>query len=288
MTDPKTATARPPLTDYHTHNFRCFHAEGDVPDYVAQALELGFGQIGASDHIPVSKPHYQGYRMRLETIPEYRDTVAMAREKWRGKIDVLYGIEAEYDEDPQTVRECESLFEREAFDYVIGSVHFFNGRDGQGIRGAVWDVVDRVDGPEREELVIRYFDLVGEMAATGLYDIAGHLDVIFRHIGGVKEPRGRLEKSILRALDSIADAGMSMEVNTSGRRYDKQEPFPSLWIIGHALDREISLQINSDAHAPDQVGAWHNETFEQIASLGKPVQFARYAKREKQTLAAPV
>lgn len=271
--------SKAPLTDYHTHNFRCFHADDDVMDYALKAIELGFSQIGASDHIPVSKPHYQGYRMLLETLPEYREAVLATQNKLRGKIEVLYGIEAEYDEDPLTLRECEAIFEKEAFDYVIGSVHFFNGRDGQGVRGAVWDVVTRVDGVEREELLVRYFGLVGEMAATRAYDIVGHFDVICRHIGWAQDPSGLLEKSICRALDQIAESGMTLEVNTSGRRYSKGQPFPSPWILRKALEREIPMMINSDAHAPQETGAWHSETFNEIISLGIPVQFSRYEKR---------
>ncbi len=268
-----------PLTDYHTHNFRCFHADGDIADYAGEALALGFTQIGASAHIPVSKPHYQGYRMKRDTLPEYRESVAMTRSKLRGQIEVLYGIEAEYDEDPQTLRECVAIFGEENFDYVIGSVHFFNGRDGQGIRGAVWDVIDQVDGVEQEELLVRYFGLVGEMARTKCYDIVGHFDVIVRHIGWADDPSGKIEKAICIALDDIAGAEMTMEVNTSGRRYGNAQPFPSTWIIRKALERGIPLMINSDAHAPGQTGAWHKETFEQILSLGLPAQFARYHKR---------
>ncbi len=275
-----------PLTDYHTHNFRCFHAEGDILDYAMKAAELGFTQIGASDHIPISKPHYQGYRMKEGTLPEYREAVQMARSKLHGKIEVLYGIEAEYDEDPQTLRECLSIFNREDFDYVIGSVHFYNGHDGQGIRGAVWDVISRVDGMEREELLIRYFGLVRGMAQTKAYDIVGHFDVITRHIGWPRDPSGKLEKAICLALDQIAESAMPMEVNTSGRRYGNKQPFPSPWIIRKALEREIPLQINSDSHAPDQVGTWHHDTFAQITDLGLPVQFARFKGRVKSLTSA--
>ena len=38
-------------TNYHTHNFRCNHAIGNVEDYIKIAIEEGFDEIGTPDHL---------------------------------------------------------------------------------------------------------------------------------------------------------------------------------------------------------------------------------------------
>ena len=55
------------LTNYHTHTFRCQHANGTVEDYVREAIAKGFDILGMSDHVPY--PHYEfGYRMPMAEI----------------------------------------------------------------------------------------------------------------------------------------------------------------------------------------------------------------------------
>ena len=51
-------------TNYHTHTKLCNHAEGMPIDYVARAVELGYREIGISDHGPLLKEWH--YRMTIE------------------------------------------------------------------------------------------------------------------------------------------------------------------------------------------------------------------------------
>ena len=58
------------LTNYHTHCFRCQHADGTVEDYVLQALKHKFDILGMSDHVPY--PHHDyGFRMEMAEIWDY-------------------------------------------------------------------------------------------------------------------------------------------------------------------------------------------------------------------------
>ena len=36
-------------TNYHTHNYRCNHADGTIEDYIKVAIEEGYDEIGISD-----------------------------------------------------------------------------------------------------------------------------------------------------------------------------------------------------------------------------------------------
>ena len=43
------------IANYHTHTKLCGHAIGMSEDYVKQALERGFLEIGISDHGPIPR-----------------------------------------------------------------------------------------------------------------------------------------------------------------------------------------------------------------------------------------
>lgn len=43
--------------NYHTHTYRCGHANGSEEDMVKAALAMGIEELGFSEHIPM--PHYR-------------------------------------------------------------------------------------------------------------------------------------------------------------------------------------------------------------------------------------
>ena len=54
---------------FHSHTFRCGHAEGDVEDYVLLAIKHGLKIYGVSDHVflpGVIQPHTRGDYSYLE------------------------------------------------------------------------------------------------------------------------------------------------------------------------------------------------------------------------------
>ena len=42
--------------NYHTHTYRCGHAVGNEREYVEKAIELGFSELGFSEHAPMPFP----------------------------------------------------------------------------------------------------------------------------------------------------------------------------------------------------------------------------------------
>ena len=87
-------------TNYHTHNFRCNHAIGNVEDYIKIAIEEGFDEIGISDHLPHPGKNIDNEsRMTYEEIPEYFAEIDEAIKKYGDKISIKKGIEGEYFED---------------------------------------------------------------------------------------------------------------------------------------------------------------------------------------------
>ena len=74
--------------NYHTHTWRCNHAEPDERAYVQAALDTGLKVLGFSDHspYPFDDGYCSGFRMRCDQTAEYIRTIAALRDECRGDI----------------------------------------------------------------------------------------------------------------------------------------------------------------------------------------------------------
>ncbi|MGO4950540.1 histidinol-phosphatase HisJ [Paenibacillus sp. DRB1-1] len=234
--------------DYHTHHARCGHAIGSLEEYVQQGIRLGLDQLGLSDHMPLLhvKPadYYPEMAMPMEELPRYVEECLELKERFKGQIDIRVGLEGDYIEGWE--REIEDIITAYPWDYVIGSVHFLGE----------WDVTDfrqvhHWEGKNVLEVYRTYYDAVSKAAATGLYDIMGHLDVIKRFGYHPKpeemEELRELERS---ALSAVARNGRAMELNASGLSKPCAEMFPSRRMLEEAFTLGIPLTVGSDAHDP--------------------------------------
>ena len=106
-------------TDYHNHTSLCRHARGMPWDYVKRAVELGYEEIGISDHGPLLDDFF----IRM-TMKEYEEVYLPALEKalaeFKDQIKIYRGLEIE--SLPNQVRHYEKLLED--LDYLILGQHF--------------------------------------------------------------------------------------------------------------------------------------------------------------------
>ena len=58
-------------TNYHTHTYRCGHADGKDEDYVRQALGAGMYELGFSDHIMLANFSQLGVRGDFSLFEDY-------------------------------------------------------------------------------------------------------------------------------------------------------------------------------------------------------------------------
>jgi histidinol-phosphatase (PHP family) len=165
--------------------------------------------------------------------------------QYRGRINVLLGLEMDY------VPGMETDLQRQAqaypWDYLIGSIHYLDPE----CRIGAWS---RNLPLEADEHYVQYYRLVQQLIRSGLYDIIGHLDVVKRS-GRLPGPRAAAELETTLVL--AAQHQCCLEINTSGYRHtDAVIPgsYPSLDIAGRMLELGLVLVVNSDAHAPEQVG----------------------------------
>lgn len=108
--------------NYHTHTYRCGHAIGTDEEYVLAAIEKGFKEIGFSDHIFLPNMNQEGMRGKYEELDGYLSSLKALREKYKDRIKIYIGFEAEW------YKGCykdyyESLLRDKGVDYLILGQH---------------------------------------------------------------------------------------------------------------------------------------------------------------------
>lgn len=264
------------LADYHIHTHLCGHANGDPDEYTSNALKNGIQEICFTDHAPDPDGYDPGNRMSIDKFPEYRNIVASAKDN-NPELTILYGVEADY--YPGCERFLNPWLKENDFDLVLGSVHYIKewGFDNPAEK-KVWESVN-INNAWSD-----YFSLIGKLADSSMYDIIGHLDLPKKF--GHRPPDDELSSLASSALDKIAQANMSIELNTSGLRKPAKEIYPSLLLLKMARKRNISICFGSDSHSPIHVGCDFNKALKLAKEAGYS-ECARYRKRKKTLFPLP-
>ena len=86
--------------DTHTHTARCGHAGGSDEAFVEAAIARGLDAIAVTEHAPFywlpPERHDPTLAMAAEELPRYVDDMLALAERYRGRIEVLCGVEADY------------------------------------------------------------------------------------------------------------------------------------------------------------------------------------------------
>lgn len=263
------------LADYHTHTLLCNHAKGWPLEYARAAMERGLEELGISDHNPMPQTlePFDDWRMRLADLPRYFDAVAEAREAYPG-LPIRLGLEIDFISGHEEW--IEKLAGMAEWDYLIGAVHYI---------APGWDV----DNPRhlwqfRERLVDEiwqlYFTAYERCIRSGLFDFVAHPDLPKKF--GYR-PKGDLRRFYEPTITALAETGVAFEINTSGLRKPAGECYPAPEFLRMAHEAGVELLINSDAHAPGEVGAG----FEIAESLAREAGFTgtlRFLKRKRRSV----
>lgn len=254
------------IADLHNHTKLCNHAEGEIFEYVEKAIECGTKYFGFSEHAPMNFD--QKYRISFDQMKSYENAVLSAKELYKDKIEILLGYEVDFLKNYMDERVLSA-----DVDYLIGSVHFINewGFDNP-------EFIGNYENQNIDEIWQKYFNAIEEMANSGLFDIAGHLDLIkiFKFM-----PKKDINTIAKNALLAIKKADMSIEINVAGFRKPIGEAYPSLSLLNEAKKLDISITFASDAHKPEQVGIFNDEAIKMAKDAGYS-ECVFYRKRKKE------
>ena len=122
-----------------------------------------------------------------------------------------------------------------------------------------------------DEVWSTYFRWLGELAATGLYDILAHPDLV-KHWGRADVLRPWPEKDVRHyydiAMEQIAASGMAIELSTAGLRKPIGELYPDRAFLEMVADAGNPVALSSDAHTPDILGYGYDQALELLSEVG--------------------
>ncbi len=229
------------LTNYHTHCYRCQHAEGLESDYIKKAIEQDFDILGMSDHVPYPGD-FVGYRMNFDEISDYIETVRREAKRYSSKIEVLVGFESEYLASKRDY--YESLLTEYQVDYLALGPHFFE--QGSGTKSS-FDIDNTHD-------CITFAKSVAEALDTGYYAFVAHPDIV-----GVNCLQW--DKNMDEMTDIIINAAVKhdipLEVNANGIRRglwtdgdDAHYMYPHYKFWEKVAESGAKTIVSADCHAP--------------------------------------
>ena len=247
--------------NYHTHMKFCNHAEGDVIDYVNYANDLGFSELGMSDHGPIplnhhmtEKEYYDLYcqeNMDLEHFKLYLEQIDECRQKFKN-MKILKALECEYLYDNDDW--YKNL--RNQLDYLILGVHFYE------YEGHMIDTYKDIN----YDNVYSYVENVERALKSGLYDYLAHPDLFFFDY---KDKNGewvfddRCKDVAKKLIDLAVKYNVYFEINCNGVRFAKDKNDINMWrypninfwkIVKEYQDKnpnKLKLILGCDAHRPN-------------------------------------
>lgn len=242
--------------------------------FVEAAIERGLRELAFTDHVPLyflpGDDPDPGVAMTRAELPGYVDEVLSLKEEFRGRVDVLLGLEADYAEGHEDA--LSEILAAHEWDVVLGSVHWVAGgwidAPGSGRR-------HETEGSER--LWAEYYRLLSKAAASGLFDVLTHFDLPKKF--GHRMPAA-CDGAELEAVRAARASGVAVEVSSAGLRKTVAEEYPAPALLSRLVSAGVPIVFSSDAHAPAEV-AWGREAIEAAALAAGAREHLSFRKRER-------
>ena len=226
--------------NYHTHTFRCKHADGEDKEYVEAAIKAGIKTLGFSDHCPwiYDDDFVSKIRMLPDEVDDYCRSLEMLREEYKKDIRILIGFEAEY--LPALVEKQDAFLKDYPIDYMILGQHFLEH-----------ELFPYTGTETQDESVLKkYVDTVIEGLDSGRYLYLAHPDLI--------NYQGFLEiyaKHMLRLCHYLKEHNIPIEINMLGKYQGRHYPRTEFLALAGQVGN--SAIIGVDAHTPRHLQNHH-------------------------------
>ena len=244
-------------SDLHIHTV---YSDGvNTPEEMVQAaLRQGFHTLGFSDHAYVET---QDYCMKKGGTEAYRKEILALKEKYRGKIEILCGIEQDIYSDEPT----------DGYDYVIGSVHEIH-KDGQVLElEFTLPAAEQAIGVygDAYAMVEDYYRLVASLPPC---DIIGHLDVLTKFQQEKQlfdESHPRYRQAVSEAIKALLPMGAPFEVNVGAmNRGIRTTPYPAPWLLQYLCEQGAEVTLSGDCHNAESIGRHFDTALKLIRAAG--------------------
>lgn len=270
------------LTDYHMHlrsddlsaKADDFFNQSTVERFVEAARSRHVSEIGFSEHLYRFRQSIEvwDHPFWLENAVDDLDGYCEFLLKMKSSgMPVKLGLEVDWVEGRQ--EKLAAIIDAYPWDYVLGSVHFI-GELSVDYKHPDYDIWLKKD---TDEIWSLYFHALGEAAASGLFDILSHPDLV--KIWD-KKPDGDLRRFYEISLAKIAEADVAVEVSTAGLRKPVGEIYPSIDLLKLFIEAGKPVALSSDAHRPEDLGYGYDQAEQYLRSVGVE-EIATFDKRKR-------
>lgn len=257
--------------NWHTHTYRCKHAQGDAADYCAAAVSAGLSVLGFSDHSPMKDGRWSGVRMNYDQMPDYIRAIDEAVAAFPS-LKVFKGLECEWVPTLGAGYYADELRDRFGLHYIALAPHAFTMESGteKWIDTFHWNKSVPI---EEKAWLKGYARYVVEAIGTGLFDFVAHPDLLGCFCSSWTAESEAASRTIARAAK---DAGMPLEINASGFVHPwvadgnggDRAPYPWLPFWEVVADEGADVMINTDAHNPANIVANIDRAYEIAEKAG--------------------
>ncbi|PID72703.1 MAG: restriction endonuclease [Desulfobulbus propionicus] len=237
--------------DGHVHTSLCNHATGTMEEYVRAGIKNGLHTLCFLEHFETGI-HYQRSWLTQENFAAYFREGQRLQKKYKGQIKIKLGVEAGY--NPEEAEAFLAGLKEFHWDRIGLSRHFFRiGNNHYNLLSRNKASLKVLSDYGVAAILDDYFaSILQALSCMERCDVVCHLDAGLRHLPEITFSRHN-HTQIEAILDCLKERSVALEVNTSGfglRGY----PFPQSSLLRKALQKGITLEAGSDAHAPEQVG----------------------------------
>src|SRR4051794_33240084 len=256
------------LTDYHVHlrpddrgtAFERYMTPANAERYREAAEARGIAELGVAEHVYRFTQALEVWRHPL-WVDNAQDDLDAYCAFVREETDLKLGIEADF--IPGREDRMRGVLDGRDWDYVVGSIHFLAEGALDYDKYDVWN-----SGRSPDHVWRTYFTWLGELAATGMYDILAHPDLVKMWGQDRPWPDKDLRFYYDLAMEQIADSGIAVEVSTAGLRKPVREIYPSVPFLEMVVDAGNPIALSSDAHVPEQLGYEYDKALELLSDVG--------------------
>jgi histidinol-phosphatase (PHP family) len=284
------------MGDYHVHLHKHGPYDGVGPSpgqypmdhveaFVDVALTRGANEIGFTEHLyrcvesePILgewwaedprkdlREYTKSYVQSERVLSLERYVQAVVDAKDRG-LPVLLGLEVDF--FPDTAEPVAEFLAQYPFDFLIASTHWL-GAWGLDLAGQTLEFERRGALRSYED----YFRKETELAASGLFDVLAHADVIKKQGVRLSDPPMDLYEELAVAA---ARGGTAVEVSTAGLHHAAQEMYPAKPLLKRFRNHGVPITLASDAHIPQHTGRDRAEAINLARSVGytQRIQFRK-------------
>ena len=257
---------------YHTHT-TFSDGSNSVEEMLEQAVNLGWNEIGISDHLQIHKyidkvAEYHIYeRIQKKTFKEresdllkHIEHIRKAAKKY--PLRVLIGLEVDYFSYNGWEEEFRSFIKGMDVDYLILGSHFCFDEN---------DMIMDFGDASKPAHISNHFNNMQKGIESGLFKFVAHIDYIRKYQPMRMED---FKPEILGVLDALKKHNVATEFNSKGFSIGIGGPSPSNWVLEELRNRNIPIAISDDAHSVNMLGIH----FEEAESL---LQQLNYTNRWK-------